>query len=35
MSLKDICFVVFDLPGEQLPPRSIEHVSPVKLLADV
>jgi ketosteroid isomerase-like protein len=33
--LKDIRFVVFDLPREQLLPRSIEHLSPVELLADV
>jgi hypothetical protein len=27
--------VVFDLPREQLPPRSVQHMSPVKLLASV
>jgi hypothetical protein len=33
--LKDVCFIVFDLPGEQLPPRSVQYVNPVKLLAGI
>ena len=32
---RDVCFVIFDLPGEQLPPRGIQRVSLVKLLARI
>jgi hypothetical protein len=33
--LGDVRLVVFDLTGELLPPRSVQHVSPVKLLASI
>src|SRR3712207_9048589 len=32
---RDVRLAVFDLPGKQLPPRSVQHMSPVKLLASV
>jgi len=33
--LKELGLVVFDLAREQLPPQSVQHMSPVKLLAGV